>query len=188
MARLFVVNATGQNMIVNYRTEFDVDGGGRRTTERNRPYRSITIAARQQVPFGGELSVAAVHAIVSQIEKSCCAVSIKEIRTAKAKGVVRMIWSLDVPIPVAVLKDVVQHNLGVMTEDGEERRRRLALGANFTMGNLSDPRTDTVRSTDVEFESVEQTEDNDLSSPSLVEGFKIAKPEPKPRGRARARA
>jgi len=183
MAKLFVVNATGQDMVVNFRTEFTVNDRGERTTERNRPYKSITVPARKQVLFGGDLVIEHIHKIIRQIERSCNAVPMQEIRTAKARGPVRMIYNIDREIPRAILKDVVQHNLAALTELGEERRRRLAVGASFTMGQLSDP-TATVANTEVEFESVGDTSDSDLASSSLAEGFTEAKPS---RSRTRSR-
>lgn len=175
MARLFVVNTTGQDRIINYRTEFTVDDEGRRTTERLRPYKSVTLRARTQMPLGGDMSLDAARKVIETLEKTCGAVPVTDISRAKARGPVKMIWNLDTPVPVAVLKDVVHHNIRALTDLGEERRRRLAIGANFTMGSLSDPTKDTIRSTEVEFESVGGTEDSDLISPSLTEGFKVAK-------------
>lgn len=181
MARLYVVNATGQHRVVNYRTEFTVDDEGRRTTERNRPYKHIEVKARSQIQFGGDLNIKQVHTLIAQLEKTCSAVPMKDISTAKARGVVRMIWNVDAPVPLTVLKDVIQHNIEILMAEGEDRRRRFAMGANFHMGNLSDPTTDTVRDTSVEFESVDTTEDNDLVSPTLKEGLRISKA-PRPRG------
>ena len=188
MARLFVVNCTAQDRIVHYRTEseFTVDEEGRRTSERMRPYRTLPIAARKQIQFGGNLSIKQIHTIIAQLERTCGAVPVKDITTAKAKGVVQMIWNVDQPVPLAVLKDVVLHNISTLSEQGEERRRRLAIAANFNMAGLSDPATDTVRDTSVEFESIDTTEDPDLPAPSLAEGIKIAKGRA-PRGGSRAK-
>lgn len=176
MARLYVVNATGQNRIVNFRTEFTVDDEGRRTTERNRPYKNVQIPARTQVPFGGEMPIAHVHQIIKQLEATCGAVPDVDIQRAKAKGLVKLVYKVDAPVPRAILKDVVLHNLALLTEQGEDRRKRLALGATLQLQGVQDPlgSIDGVRNVEVEFESVGDTEDSDLTTPALAQGFKVA--------------
>lgn len=189
MARLYVVNATGQNRIINFRTEFTIDGEGRRTTERNRPYKSVTIPARTQVPFGGDMPISHVKEIIKQLEATCGAVPDVDIQKAKAEGLVKLVYRIDTPIPRAILKDVVDHNLAFLTEQGEDRRRRLAIGATLQLQTVQDPlgQADNVRNVEVEFESVGDTEDTDLVSASLAQGFKV-KNAPKSSGRSRSRS
>lgn len=187
MARLYVVNCTGQNRIVNYRLDYTVDEQGRRTSERLVPYKSITIPARVQMPFGGDLFPGQLEQIVQQLEQTCGAVNVSEVRTAKARGVVKMIWSEGKPVPVAVLKDVVQHNMGRLAEIGEERRRSLAMVADVQLSNLIDRPAPKL---EMEFEQVE--EDPDLPAARLEEGLRISRPaanDPAPkRGRSRKAA
>lgn len=176
MARLYVVNATGQHRSINFRTEFTVDGEGRRTTERNRPYKTITVPARTQVPFGGDMPIAQISTVIKQLEATCGAVPDTDIQKAKAKGVVKLVYRVDSPVPQTILKDVVLHNLNLLTEQGEERRRRLAIGATLQLQTVQDPlgQLDGMRNVEVEFESVGDTEDSDLTSSSLAQGFKSA--------------
>lgn len=169
MSRLYVVNCTGQHRIVNYRLDYTVDDQGRRTSERLMPYKSITIPARQQAPFGGDLHISQVEDIVQQLESTCGAVNVNDIRTAKAKGPVKMIWSLDKPVTVAVLKDVVQHNMGALTEQGANRRRQLALVADAQLSQLVE--REPVKM-EVEFEQME--EDADLPG-RLAEGLRMGR-------------
>ena len=182
MARLFVVNCTGQNRIVNYRLDYTVDDQGRRTSERLMPYKSITIPARQQVPFGGDLHPVQIADIVGQLERTCGAVHVDDVRTAKRMGVVKMIWSQDKPVTIAVLRDVVDHNINRLSEQGEERRRTLALVADQQLTNLIDK---PLPKLEMEFEQVE--EDPDLPG-RLTEGLRVNhKPESAKPPKARSR-
>lgn len=167
MSRLYVVNCTGQNRIVNYRLDYTVDDQGRRTSERLVPYKSITVPARAQVPFGGDLHITQVQDIVQQLEKTCGAVEVSNVRTAKRMGVVKMIWSLDKPVTISVLKDVVSHNTITLSDQGAARRRQLALVADAQLGRLIDG--DPVK-LEMEFEQME--EDEDLPG-RLTEGLRV---------------
>lgn len=167
MARLYVVNCTGQNRIVNYRLDYTVDDQGRRTSERLVPFKSITIPARAQVPFGGDLHPLQISDIVGQLERTCGAVHVDDVRTAKKMGVVKMIWSQDKAVSFAVLKDVVDHNINRLSEQGAERRRTLALVADQQLTNLVDR---PLPKLEMEFEQVE--EDPDLPG-RLTEGLRV---------------
>jgi hypothetical protein len=180
MARLYVVNCTGQNRVVNYRLDYATDDAGNIVRKGMVPYKSILIPARQQVPFGGDLHPLQIGEIVSQIEKHG-AVHVGEIKTAKATGVVKMLWSQDKPVPRAILEDVVAHNMGRLTEQGAQRRRNLALAANAHLNQVMDV---PLQRLDLEFEAAEQ--DADMPSPDLEEGLRIVNPagaQPKRAGR-----
>jgi hypothetical protein len=170
MARLYVVNCTGQNRIVNYRLDYTVDEQGRRTSERLVPYKSINIPARGQMPFGGDLFPGQIEQIVQQLEQTCGAVNVNEVRTAKARGPVKMIWSEGKPVPLPILKDVVAHNMKSLSELGEERRRNLALVADVQLSNLIERPSPKM---ELEFEQVE--EDPDLPAKRLTEGLRISR-------------
>lgn len=181
MARLFVVNCTGQNRVVNYRLDYATDDMGNIVRKGHVPYKSVSVPARMQMQFGGELAPQQVSEIVGQLEETCGAVHLDQIRTAKATGVVKMLWSQDKPVPRPILEDVVAHNMGLLTEQGAERRRNLALSANTHLNQLMDtplPRLE------MEFEAAE--EDPDMVSPDLREGLRINNPTT-PAKRARRR-
>ncbi len=193
MARLYVCNATGQNRIVNYRLDYTVDNEGRRTSERLVPYKSIMVPARTQMPFGGDLHPMQISEIVQQIEKTCGAVAAENIRTAKRMGVVKMVWQQDRPISRAVLKDVVDHNMGLLSDQGAERRRTLALAVDMQMtDHTAQFGMRAPAKLEMEFEGVE--EDENLPDPSrLTEGLRVAHrpaaaPEPRKVGRPRKAA
>jgi len=183
MSKLYVVNATGQNRQIYYRLDFTVDDQGRRTDTRLVPPKMITIPARQQMQFGGELHPQELHEIIQQLEATCGAVSTEEIRTAKARGVVKLVWSQDRPVPRPILEDVVNHNVGILSDQGAERRRSLAVAADAGLTQLVER---PLPKLEMEFEQVE--EDADLPG-MLKEGLRIRHPEidrPTPkRGRPR---
>lgn len=186
MARLYVLNASGQNRLVNYRLDYTVDDQGRRTSERLVPYKSQMIPARQQMQFGGDLAPMQLQDIVQQLERTCGAVSVQAVRTAKRMGVVRMVWSTDVKIPRSICEDVVAHNMGLLSEQGAQRRERMALAADDQLNHLVDRTTPKF---EMEFEQVEDASED--FPERLEEGLRVrrAAPEPSkpPAKRARAR-
>ena len=172
--RLYVCNATGQNRIVNYRLDYTCDTEGRRTSERLVPYKSIMVPARTQIPFGGDYHPMQIADIVQQIERTCGAVAAENIRTAKRMGVVKMVWQQDRPISRAVLKDVVDHNMGLLTDQGAERRKTLALAVDLQLQDTTAQfGMKPPGKLEMEFEQVE--EDENLADPSrLTEGLRVA--------------
>lgn len=185
MARLFVVNCTGQDRLVNYRLDFTVDDQGRRTSEKLVPYRWMNIPNRTQVMFGGDWHPLQIQEIIQQIEKTCGAVAAKDVQTAKrGMGVVKMMWREDVKIPESICKDVFAHNMGLLSDQGAARRRQLALVADRQLANLIEK---TPPKLEMEFEQVE--EDEDLYSGKLEEGLIVKHaPVEKPARRRRATA
>jgi hypothetical protein len=181
--RLYVANCTGQNRQINYRLDFTVDDQGRRTSERLVPYKSQLIPARQQMPFAGDLHPLQISEIVEQLESTCGAVASTEVKTAKRMGVVKLIWQTDKPITRAVLADVVDHNMGLLSDQGAARRRNLALVADQQLTGLIEK---TPAKMELEFEQVE--EDPDLPG-RLTEGLRVrhADPTQAPPKRSRSR-
>ena len=179
--RLYVVNCTGQNRIVNYRLDFTVDEQGRRTSERMVPYKSISIPARQQIQFGGDLMPTQLEEIVQQLEQSCGAVNVSDVKTAKKMGVVRLIWSQDRPVPLPVLKDVFDHNMEQLSDMGAKRRDNLALAADATLSlALSRP----APKVELEFESADQDDNFD----QLGDGIRVRRNAPAPEAPRKSRA
>lgn len=174
MARLYVANCTGQNRIVNYRLDFTIDDQGRRTSEKMVPYKSQTVPARQQQPFGGDMHPMQIADIVQQIERTHGAVHTDAVRTAKRMGVVKMIWQQDKAITRAVLKDVVDHNMGLLSAQGADRRRMLAIVADQQLTQMIEK---TPAKMELEFEQVE--EDAALPDPGrLAEGIRVRHDQP----------
>ena len=189
MAKLFVANCTGQRVGVNYRLDFSLDGEGRPLYgQPNRPYRTIYIEPREQIPFGGDWHITQISELVQVLENSCGAVHLNDIKTAKAKGPVKLIWSQDKPIPLAILKDVYLHNVAELSSEGDKRRRRLALAANMGINTAAEGNLQTF---EMEFETESSTVDQDLPSPTLEAGLRIINEpgqRPGPKGRSRKAA
>lgn len=167
MAKLYVVNCTGQHRAVNYRLDYTIDDQGRRTSERLMPYKTINIEPRRQIQFGGEYHPSQISELVEQLEATCGAVNVDNVRTAKKMGVVKMIWSVDKTVPLPILKDVVEHNRERLSQLGAERRERLALMADAGLTQLAGS---TLPKLEVEFEQVEEDEN---FQGRLTEGLRL---------------
>jgi hypothetical protein len=173
MAKLYVVNCTAQLRQVFYRLDFSVDEKGNRIDGRALPPKYIEIPAGAQVQFGGDLFPGQIEQLVQQLEFSCGAVNVNEVRTAKAQGVVKLIWSLDKPVPRPVCEDVKAHNMGTLTQIGVERRRNLAIISDFGLQQIAEQNgSGNSARFDMEFESVGE-EDPEMTAPRLEEGLRI---------------
>lgn len=173
MAKLYVVNCTPQMRQVFYRLDFAVDDKGNRQDGRTHPPKYLDIPAGNQVQFGGDLFPTQVEQLVQQLEFSAGAVAVNDVRTAKAKGPVALIWSLDKPVPRAICEDVQAHNMGAKTEMGVTRRQNLAIVSDFGMTQLAENDSlDASGKFEMEFESVGQ-EDAEMTAPRLADGIRI---------------
>ena len=183
MGKLYVTNTTGQNQIVNWRLDFDERGNS--ANYRLSPYKSLPIPARTQVQFGGDWHITQITEIVDQLISGWGAVSPDQIRTAKARGPIKMIYSLDRPVALPILKDVVAHNISELSEQGMKRRQNLALVANAQMNVAIEHEAPKF---EIEFETEEGTEDSDMVSPSLAHGIVVERTnaDAKPRSRRKA--
>lgn len=192
MARLYCANCTGQNFVVYTRVDYSVDENGNRAgDQRSLPPRMQEIPARAQIQFGGELYPTQMTEIIKQLEETFGAVHADAIRTAKARGHVKMVWQQDKPITAAVMKDVYEHNVGYLSEDGVKRRKTLALVADRTMADITGAIPDVKQSAVIEVE-FEADEDEDPDAPGLVgEGYRVPRsttPVTKSRSRGRRAA
>ena len=184
MSRLFVVNCTAQNRQVYYRLDFAVDSNGNRMDAKMLPPKFLEIAAGQQVQFGGELFPGQAEQLIHQLEFSAGAVGLEEVRTAKAKGVVKLLWSLDKPVPRVICEDVKAHNMGMLTDLGFERRRNLAIVSDYGLREIaSEMGNSQSAGLEMEFESVGES-DPEMTAPKLEEGLRI-KPAPSSNSRSR---
>ena len=192
MSRLYVLNCTAQIRQVYYRLDFAIDGQGNRMDGKTMTPKYMDIAPGAQVLFGGELLPTQAQEIIQQLEETAGAVAVDQIRTAKAKGVVKLIWSIDKPVPRPVCEDVKAHNMGFLTEMGAERRRQMALASD---ANLRDQLAehDIVNNDPIKFEMAIESvgqEDSEMTAPRLAEGLRVNQngptPNKPPRGRRAA--
>jgi len=170
--RIFVVNATGQNKVFNYRLDYLVDEDGRKIVGTAKPYRTLTIPARQQIQLGGDWNPVQAQNIIEQLEEPAVGgVHVNNIRTAKAKGQVRLVWNQDKPVNRSICEDVFHHNVGFLSNEGERRRKNMAL-ANSATADAANAQASSAFS--VEVETVEA--DPDAVSPSIEAGYRVEKP------------
>lgn len=173
--RIYVLNATGQNQVFNYRFDFLVDSDGRKMVGNPKPYRTLNIPARTQVQLGGDWDPVQSTELVQQLERPAVGgVHVSAIKTAKAAGLVRLVWSQDKTIPRAICDDVYQHNIAYLAGDGDRRRKQMALANSAT----TDAAIGQVASGfAIELETVD--EGSDSVSPSLTAGYRVNKQAPK---------
>jgi hypothetical protein len=185
MGKIYVVNCTAQYVELNYRPEFSLDNKGNRIDGRNIQAIKHPLQPGQQVVLSRDFTTYQASAVIDQLENFGAA-HVNDVRTAKAKGLVRLVYSLDAPVPLPVCKDVADHNQGYLTDDGRERRKRLAVAIDHNMRRLSSIATDgevDAPKTDVTFELVDSV---DESVGDFEEGYKVAD-SPRSRGRGRSK-
>lgn len=172
--RIFVLNATGQHKVFNYRLDYLVDDEGRRMVGTAKPFRTLEIPARSQIQLGGDWNPVQGSEIVQQLEEAAVGgVHVSNIRTAKATGQVQLVWSQDKTIPRAMCDDVFHHNIEYMSNEGERRRKAMALANSVT----ADAATGEVSSAfSVEVETVDSATDS--VSPKLDAGYRVNKQAP----------
>jgi len=189
MAKLYVCNCTGQHVQVHYRLDFAVDENGRRVHQQAVPPRLRELQPRQQILFADFIHISQLEEVVKQLEKGCGAVHAREVKTAKAKGLVKLLWQEERPIPAPILKDVVEHNIGYLSAEGLERRRRLAIATDHQLNQVTHevPEVGGPRLTELEFESDEEPDDE--AQGTVAHGITInrnGRAAPKGRGRRAA--
>lgn len=183
MSRIFLVNCTVQNQQVYYRTDYSYDANGNKLEGRILPPKFVDIPPGSQVPFGPEFFPGQIDEIIQQLE-AAGAVNIKTVHTAKMKGRVKFIWSLDKEVHRAVCEDVKLHNISAMTLEGEVRRRQLAITADRQLRNAADEiGAAEAPAMSMEFETVGKS-DAEVSAPRFEEGFEVAT-KSRPRGGSR---
>lgn len=169
--RIFVLNATGQHKIFNYRLDYLVDDEGRKLIGSVKPFRTLTIPARTQIQLGGDWDPVQMGNIVEQLEEAANGgVHVNDVRTAKAKGLVQLVWNQDKSISRAICDDVYSHNIHYLSGEGERRRKQMALANSATLDAAN---TEQTTSFSVEVETVQESEGS--ASPSIEAGYRVTK-------------
>ena len=182
--RIFVLNATGQIQIFSYRLDFMTDEKGHRIPGTAKPFRSLPIPARTQMPLGGDWDPVQAGEIIRQLENPAVGgVHLMDIKTAKVKGQVRLVWQQDKAIPRAICDDVYHHNVNYLSMEGERRRRQMALGNNATADAAIG---ESASSFAIEVETVEAADDS--VDPTITAGYRVKKNAPAPRSARKKRA
>lgn len=192
MVLLYIANPTNQHRQVTYRLDYTVDDKGNRTSTSLLPFKHQDIPAGQQRPVGGDLHITQVEEIVKQLSPYGL-VAMMEMKTAKARGKVPLIFNLDRPVPRAIMQDAQDHNMGVLSGEGETRRRAAAIASSNALANQVSgqgiPDVKEPGKFELEFEQV--TQDENYAKTNLAEGLKVVRghgqPAPKPPTRSRRR-
>lgn len=167
--RVFVLNATGQNQVLTYRLDFMTDEKGNRLPGNSKPYRQLPVPARAQMQFGGDWDPVQAQQIIQQLESPASGgVHVSDIRTAKAKGVVRLVWQQDKTILRPICDDVFQHNVQYLAHEGERRRKQMALGNNATADAAVG---DMASAFAIEVETIDPASDS--VAPTLTAGYRV---------------
>lgn len=183
MPRLFIANCSKQNQVAYYRLDYSPDGNiDPRAAQRLLP-RSIPIPKGRQVSLD-LATLEQVKDVITQLTRMGMQGTVDLARLPNK--VVPYLFNIDKAVTADQIRHVLQHNDGMLVEDGAERRRLLAVAANEVAQSRS-------------FEmSVEQQEQSEAGERRIEEGFRIdttAEPPPpvarqrgRPRGRGAARA
>lgn len=187
MARLYVLNPTNQNYKVHYRLDYAIDGNGNRNNSVSMAPLYQDIPAGMQVEFGGDLNPTQPERIIQQIEEAFNAVHVSLIKTAKANGRVNLVWSLDKIIPRPICEDVKAHNLGFLTQRGEENRKNMALVTDYALRQIGD---ENHMESDPDVSVFYQTDrvDGVDNGEYLDQKIEVKADAPRPRGRPRKAA
>lgn len=190
MGKLYILNCTAQIIGMHYRLDFAVDGNGNRIDGRQLQSRLQPLAPGTQALMGGNQDYFPdqIAQMIDQIELSYGAVPAHEVRTAKAKGRIRIIYSVDAQIPRQICEDVISHNMGVMKAEGALRREHLAISADHHLRDVSEQMgNDLPPNLRMEL-SLEDSADETVNN--IEEALNVApKGEPsRPRGRPRKAA
>lgn len=169
--RIYVLNATGQHTVFNYRFDFLVDNEGRKMVGTAKPYRTLSIPARTQMQLGGDWDPVQAQELIQQLERPATGgTHVSSIKSAKAKGQVRLVWSQDKVIPRSVCDDVFHHNISYLSGEGERRRQQMALANSATTDATIG---ETASGFAIEVETVDESTDS--VSPSLNAGYRVNK-------------
>jgi hypothetical protein len=161
-----------------------VDGDGNRMPGTAKPYRSLPIPARTQIPLGGDWNPVQASEIIQQLEAAACGgVHVHNIKTAKAEGQVRLVWNQDKAIPRAICDDVFHHNIHHLSQEGERRRKLMALANNATADAAIG---EVANAFAVEVETIDEASDS--ADPSLSAGYRVTKTPAKAAAPSKTRA
>lgn len=186
MSKLFVANCTRQVQEIHYRLDFSAEGVKVPFTPATRQ----TIQPGHQVLVAGkDLHMQQVQSIIQQLSRFGM-VDVSEVSRIRRK--LHQVFSLDKPVSVTVIRNIMDANVGTLTIEGQNRRRNAAVATNeliaqsvtndFAARGIPKEPTQQV---DVEFEQLEQSEAGERR---IEEGYRVrdnATGEPPPGKRSR---
>ena len=175
MSRMFVANATKQNVDFVYRLPESTN------------LRSQTIPIGRQVPLAGDLTKPEIDAIIAQYSKYGLieASTIDQSRTFHG-----LCYSIDKPVPSTKMRRLLDQNMAVLKARGKQMREEAAVNESLNLENMltEGGRTEELRN--FEMSVVVEDRDEADTSPEIAEGVRVTRDEDrlkqggfKPRGR-----
>jgi len=190
--RLFIANVSKQVQVVCYRLDYSKDGELKDANRRYVGHKQQDIPAGQQRMIGGQFHIMQITEIVDQLSPYGL-VGVVDVPRLPNK-VVPYVYSIDKPVPAAIMEKLKAFNMGIQIEDGRVRRQKAAIVTNemvqstvaqqFLEVGIPDAPSDKMS---VAFEQEEQTE---AGEKLIEEGYRVdasaaAPAAPRKRGRPR---
>lgn len=182
--KLYIANCTRQNQELYYRLDLD-DEGARET--QFRPANKQPIAPGRQVLVGGKaFLMTQVESIIKQLSVHGM-IAVMEVPRARNKA--PYVFNIEKPVPESIIRDVMDINAGVLTVDGQVRRKQAAVAVNDLVSSTINEQfaahgipKEAKQTVDVEFEQLEQSEAGERR---IEEGYRVREGAPEKRGRGR---
>jgi len=130
MSKLYIANTLKQAQIIFYRMEFDSDGGPNAMRRFQPAKQSPTIPKGRQIVLGGDLAMPQIENIVAQLERVGL-VAEKDVN--HLVGLVPYLYNVDHPVRAESIKKVLDHNSGVLVNQGRVRREAAAIAARASL-------------------------------------------------------
>lgn len=163
--KLYIANCTRQIQYVYYRLDFTSDGQAANLRRFQPARKSPEIRPGRQIVLFDAQVMQQIDDIVTQLERHGI-VAEKEAKAVRGRGVVPYVYNIDRPVSASAIRDVYNHNIGVLREQGRTRRETSAVVASQML------QTDSP--VEVEFEQLEATE-GATDETRLEEGFRVMK-------------
>jgi hypothetical protein len=152
MPTLYVANCTDQQQKFFYRPDFNSPGSAPRLQD--------IPAGKQRLIYAKDAPMEAVENIVKQATRHGM-IGVVELNRMPQRSVIPYVFNVDKPVPESAIRAVRDHNKGVKTLDGKDRRKAAAIAASSFVD------------TGV-FEVAVKTEANDTEAPNLDEAVIVS--------------
>jgi hypothetical protein len=180
MASLFIANCTPQTKEIYYRLDFDIDGKKKDTNRRFEPAKKQTIPPGKQAVIGSTgMHPMQIQDIVDQLARYGLH-GVTDLTRRDPLTVVPMVFNVERPVPKQIMERVVEENKLALVNQGKERRRKAAVGANeivqhtlaaqMAAAGMNAEPTDESQGVEVAFEQLEQSE---AGEKRIEEGYRV---------------
>lgn len=174
--RLYIANPTRQEQVICYRADFANDGQ-RLEADRTRfqPARQQSIPPGRQIQLGGDMHLNQINDIIEQLKPFGL---IGEVDVPRmGRRVVPYVFQIDRYVSPEALRRVIDHNSGVLVEDGRQRRQKAAVATSDIVQNTIENQfnqagVEAPPPNPVEL-GIEQLEQSELGEKTIAEGFRV---------------